>query len=131
MTTIGASLIITGDMTSQEDVTVHGRVKGQIKMEEGALLVAPKGHVDADVQGADVTIHGTLAGNILATGRIELTSTADVTGTLTTPAVVLREGALFNGSIDVDRKAMGSKKKAQPEAAAASDGSAKPAAPAN
>jgi cytoskeletal protein CcmA (bactofilin family) len=105
MTTIGATLIITGDITSQEDITIHGSVTGQIRMDKGALLVAPKGTVDADVQGTHVTIHGTLAGNVLVTDRIELTPTADVTGTITAPAVVLQGGATFNGTIDMDRKA--------------------------
>ena len=105
MTTIGASLIITGDITSQEDITIHGRVKGQVRMDKGALLVAPKGTVDAEVQGTHVTIHGTMAGNVLATDRVELTPTADVTGTITAPAVVLQDGATFTGMIDMDRKA--------------------------
>ena len=104
MTTIGASLLITGEITSREDITIHGRVKGQIRMEEGSLLIAPKGHVDADVEGARVTIHGTLAGNVAASERIELTPTADVSGMLTTCAVVMHDGATFNGLIDVDRQ---------------------------
>lgn len=103
MTTIGPSLQITGEITSQEDVTVHGHIKGQIRMNEGALLVAPKGHVDAEVEGARVTIHGTLAGNVVAADRIELTPTAEVTGTLTTTTVILQEGAMFNGIIDMER----------------------------
>ena len=105
MTTIGASLIVTGDITSQEDITIHGCVKGQIRMDKGALLVAPNGLVDADVQGTHVTIHGTLAGNVLAMDRVELTPTADVTGTLTAPALVMQDGATFNGTIDMERKA--------------------------
>ena len=104
MTTIGASLLITGEITSREDITIHGRVKGQIRMEEGSLLVAPKGHVDADVEGGRVTIQGTLAGNVAAAERIELTPTADVSGMLTTCAVVMHDGATFNGLIDVDRQ---------------------------
>jgi cytoskeletal protein CcmA (bactofilin family) len=36
MTTIGASLIINGQVTSREDITIHGRVKGEISMEAGA-----------------------------------------------------------------------------------------------
>jgi cytoskeletal protein CcmA (bactofilin family) len=104
MTTIGPSLVITGQIASQEDITVHGRVNGQIQMDDGALVVAPTGHIDADVQGHQVMVHGTMAGNVLATGRVELTDTAQVTGTLTTPAVVLRDGAMFNGLIEVDRK---------------------------
>ena len=104
MTNIGASLVITGEITSQEDITVHGRVKGQIRMEEGSLLVAPKGNVDAEVEGARVTIQGTLAGNVAAAERIELTPTAEVSGMLTTCAIVMHDGATFNGMIDIDRQ---------------------------
>jgi cytoskeletal protein CcmA (bactofilin family) len=119
MTTIGPSLVITGQITSQEDITVHGRVNGQIQMDDGALVVAPTGHVDADVQGHQVMVHGTMAGNVLATGRVELTDTAEVTGTLTTPAVVLRDGAMFNGLIEVDRKSPAGKPKPARAATAA------------
>ena len=104
MTTIGASLVIMGEIISQEDITIHGRVKGQIRMEEGSLLCAPESSVDADVEGARVTIQGTLAGSVAAAQRIELTPTANVSGMLTSCAVVMHDGAMFNGMIDVDRQ---------------------------
>ena len=103
MTTIGPSLVITGEVSSQEDVTIHGRVNGQINMNKGALLVAPKGNVQATVHGANVTIHGSATGDVAAVERIELTPTANVTGTLTTNNVVVQEGATFNGVLDMDR----------------------------
>jgi len=103
-TTIGASLYISGEVTSQEDITIHGRVKGQIRMQEGALLVASTGSVDAEVEGARVTIQGRLAGNVAAAERIELAPTADVSGMLTTCAILMHEGATFNGLIDIDRQ---------------------------
>lgn len=103
-TTIGASLFISGEVTSQEDITIHGRVKGQIRMQEGALLVASTGSVDAEVEGARVTIQGRLAGNVAAAERIELAPTADVSGMLTTCAILMHEGATFNGLIDIDRQ---------------------------
>jgi len=106
MTTIGPSLVITGDLTSQEDVTIHGRVNGHIRMREGALVVAPKAHVEGHVHGVKITIHGTLVGDVTSTDRIELTPTADVRGTLAAPAIVLQEGALFNGRIDMHRSAL-------------------------
>jgi len=105
MTTIGPSLVIVGEITSREDITIHGRVRGQVRMEAGALLVAPSGNVDANVQGTRVTVHGTVAGDVAAAERIELTPTADVTGTLTTPALVLQDGATFNGVVDMDKAA--------------------------
>jgi cytoskeletal protein CcmA (bactofilin family) len=50
-----------------------------------------------------LTIHGTVAGDIAAAERVELTDTATVRGTLLSPAVIIKEGAVFNGAIAVDR----------------------------
>ncbi len=107
MTNIGPSLLITGEVTSQEDITVHGTVKGHINMEGGALRVAEQGHVDAEVRGTFVTIDGSLDGSVTALSRVEMTPNARVSATLTTPAVILHDGALFNGLIDMDRQAKG------------------------
>jgi cytoskeletal protein CcmA (bactofilin family) len=104
MTTIGPSLTITGDITSQEDMTVHGKVNGQITMQQGALVLAPTGSVDAKVHGGKITVHGKLAGDVSATEKVELTETANVTGTLTAPSLVLQDGAIFNGIIDMSGK---------------------------
>lgn len=104
MTTIGTSLVITGEVTSREDITIHGQVKGQISMAEGTLLVAPTARIEADVNVPNVTIHGNMSGKVAAGERVELTPTATMNGTLVAPAVVLREGATFNGKIQVERK---------------------------
>lgn len=105
MTTIGASLVINGDVTSHEDVTIHGTVKGKISMQGGALLVAPTANVHADAQGSRVTIHGAFSGDVTAAERVELSSTANVQGTVLAPAVVLHDGAVFNGVMEVSGRA--------------------------
>lgn len=101
MTNIGPSLKITGDVTSHEDMTVHGTVNGTITMQEGTLVVAPTGTAEANVQGSQITVHGTVAGDLAATVRIELAATAKVDATLTAPSLVLREGAVLNGTVEV------------------------------
>ena len=107
MTTIGPSLTITGEVTSCEDMTIHGRIKGQISMQEGGLLVAPTATVEADVHGPRVVVHGTFSGDIAAAERVELMPTATVKGTLLSPVVRLQDGATFNGAIEVERGAKG------------------------
>jgi cytoskeletal protein CcmA (bactofilin family) len=104
MTTIGASLVITGEVTSKEDITVHGQIKGQISMAQGSLLVAPTARIEADVNVTNVTIHGNMSGKVAAGERVELTPTATMKGTLIAPAVILCDGATFNGNIQVDKK---------------------------
>ena len=104
MTTIGTSLVITGELTSKEDITIHGQVKGQISMAEGSLLVAPTARIEADIDVTTVTIHGNMSGRVGGGERVELTPTATMKGTLIAPAVILRDGATFNGKIQVEKK---------------------------
>jgi cytoskeletal protein CcmA (bactofilin family) len=102
MTTIGPSLNITGEITSQEDMTIHGKVNGKISVQGAALLIAESANVQAEAQVSRVTIHGTYAGDVTAVERVELTKTANVNGTLIAPAVVIHDGAVFNGMIEVN-----------------------------
>jgi cytoskeletal protein CcmA (bactofilin family) len=104
MTTIGTTIIITGEMTSSEDVTVDGRVDGQLLVRDAALIVGERAQVKADVRSARVTVRGQVTGAISATERIELTATATVEGSLSANRVVLAEGAHFNGRIDMDQR---------------------------
>ena len=104
MTTIGASLTITGEVTSSEDVTIHGKVNGKIAMHGGSLLVAPGGNVQAEAQVGQLKIHGKFTGDVAASERVELSNTSQVNGTLVAPAIVLQDGAVFNGMIEIDRR---------------------------
>ena len=104
MTTIGASLTITGEVISHEDVTIHGNVNGKISMQGGLLLVAPSANVRAEAQVSQLKIHGTFSGDVAASERVELSNTAQVSGTLLAPAIVLQEGAVFNGLIEINRR---------------------------
>ena len=114
MTTLGPSLTITGDITSQEDMTVHGTVKGTITMQQGALVIAPSGKAEANVQGSIVTVHGTASGDLNASTKLELMDTAHVSGTITATSLVLRDGAMFNGIIDMSTKKGAGAKPAAP-----------------
>jgi cytoskeletal protein CcmA (bactofilin family) len=102
MTTIGSSLTITGEITSQEDVTIQGKLNGKITMQSGSLLVADSANVHAEAQVNRVAVHGTFTGDITATERIELTASAKVNGTLIAPAIVIQDGAVFNGMIEIN-----------------------------
>lgn len=101
MTTIGSTLTVTGEITSQEDVTIQGKVNGKISVQNGALLVANGANVQAEAQVTRATIHGTFTGDVSAVERVELTTTANVSGTLIAPAVVIQDGATFNGMIEI------------------------------
>ena len=109
MTTIGPSLVITGELISEEDLTIGGRISGHVVVRSGALVVADGAHVAADIRGVRVVVDGTVEGGITASERIELRRTAMVTGSLSANQVVLTEGSRFNGRIDMDQRTIAAK----------------------
>lgn len=109
MATIGASVIIQGDISSREDLQIDGRVQGHILTREAALTIGPSATIEADVRAARVTVLGAVQGHISASERIELGISAVVNGTLSANVVVLADGARFNGRIDMDRRTIAAK----------------------
>jgi len=53
--------------------------------------------VKAMVQGATVVVHGTVTGDIRATSRLEIRRPAKVKGNISSPVLVIEEGASFEG----------------------------------
>lgn len=104
MTTIGPTISISGELTSDEDITVHGRVDGRVMVRDCALTIAERAQLRADIRGARVLVQGQLKGSIVASERIELTPSATVEGSLSANRVVLADGARFNGGIDMDQR---------------------------
>ena len=104
MTSIGATIVITGEVTSGEDVTVDGRIDGQLLVRDAALTIGERAQIQADVRGARVIVRGLVSGAISASERIELTATATVDGSLSANRVVVADGAQFNGRIDMDQR---------------------------
>jgi cytoskeletal protein CcmA (bactofilin family) len=109
MTTIGPSAIITGDVSSDEDLFVDGAVRGHIIMRQATLTVGPHAHIDGHIRGVRVEVRGTMQGTILASERVELTHSANVTGDLSANIIVIIEGARFQGRIDMDRRTIAAK----------------------
>jgi cytoskeletal protein CcmA (bactofilin family) len=109
MTIIGASLVITGELTSEEDLAINGCVEGPVAVRGGTLTIGRQARVESDVRATRVVIHGGVTGAVSATERIELSASAVVAGSLSANRVVIEEGASFNGSIDMGQRTIAAK----------------------
>lgn len=98
---IGASILMKGDVTSSENMTVAGRVEGDITVREHALVVAAGGMVRGNIVARDVVVHGEVLGTITAEGRVEVAPTGHVHGDITAPRMALSEGATLHGRIGI------------------------------
>jgi cytoskeletal protein CcmA (bactofilin family) len=101
--TIPASLALVGDIESDEDVAVAGEVQGAIWAERRLVTVGPGATVTGDIVAADVTVHGSFQGTILASAVVEIAASGDVQGRIIAPRLILREGGSLNGSVQPQR----------------------------
>lgn len=101
MAQIGKSLQLKGEITGSEDLLIDGEVEGNIELKENDLTVGPNGSVKANVSARSITVMGHLRGNVRAGEKIEISKTGSLEGDLSTARIVIEDGAVFRGSIDI------------------------------
>jgi cytoskeletal protein CcmA (bactofilin family) len=94
---VGGGTTVSGDAEFKGMLRVDGHFTGRIRSEKGSLIVSAGGVVDADIAVASAKINGTVNGDIVATQRIEFGRSARVRGNISTPALIIEEGANFEG----------------------------------
>jgi cytoskeletal protein CcmA (bactofilin family) len=97
-------LILTGELTSDEDVAIDGQIHGRVSVRNSTLTVGEHGLVDAEVRCARLQVRGKVTGVVSASERIELLPSAEVAGDLSANHVVIADGARFDGRIDMDQR---------------------------
>src|SRR5256714_14773700 len=95
---VGNGTTLTGEPSFKGMLRVDGTLSGNVRSEDGTLIVSTNGRVEANVEVAVAQIYGTVQGDITASKRIEMGRVAKVTGNIQTPALVIESGALFEGS---------------------------------
>ena len=99
---------IIGDIKFKENFRIDGIFKGNILSGKG-LIIGETAEVEADIEVDSMTINGRVKGAIKAKERIEIFSKGRVIGTVTTPKLIIEEGAFFQGSCQMEMKALESK----------------------
>ena len=103
MGNIGKSVIIKGELSGSEDLTIEGQVEGKIELRQNALTIGADGKIKAQVFAKAVIILGEVIGNVTATEKVDIRDNGSVDGDITSPRVAIAEGAHFRGSIDMQR----------------------------
>lgn len=98
---IGPSVVIKGEISAQEPITVSGRVEGTIDVSGHIVTIEPGAHVVADVAAAGIVVAGTVKGALVAKDRIALRAGADVEGDLQAPRLVVEDGARVCGKAQI------------------------------
>jgi cytoskeletal protein CcmA (bactofilin family) len=130
---IGKSVIIKGDLSGSEDLTIEGQVEGKIELRQNVLTIGANGKIKASIFAKAVVVQGEVQGDITASERVDIRDAGSVDGDLSAPRIAIADGAHFRGSIDMQRqggKAEGKSADAKPSEAKPMDTKPPPATPA-
>ena len=100
---LGPSLFLKGELSGEEDVVIEGQYKGKIDLTNHNILVGHGAKVKGDIHVKNITINGTVEGNINASGRIFISKEGQMKGDLRAPKISIMEGAKFKGSVRIDK----------------------------
>jgi len=93
---------ISGKLNFRAPARIDGEVEGEITGDD--LLITPTAVVTARIAAGRLTIGGQVHGEIIARERIELLPSARLRCTISTPSLVLNEGAQFDGDCKMPRE---------------------------
>ena len=100
---LGATIVVKGEISSDEDLQIDGRVEGPISLRGHRLTVGRSGQLNSEIFAREVVVYGNASGNLRAGDRIEIKKDGQVTGDITTTRISIEEGAYFKGHIEIER----------------------------
>jgi cytoskeletal protein CcmA (bactofilin family) len=87
---------INGELRFETTFRVDGKLTGIVRS-GGDLVVGEGGEVEGEVEVGQVFVSGVVRGTIRAARRVQITPTGKVFADLETPALIVEDGALFEG----------------------------------
>ncbi len=124
-TSIDATTTISGKLRCGETIRIDGRMKGEIRCDK-TVIIGQGAIVEATIRADAVVIAGDVKGDIVAKRKVTLESSGQVTGDLSTPGIVIEEGAKLEGRIVIGAEVGAA---AQKQPAARTSATARDAAP--
>jgi cytoskeletal protein CcmA (bactofilin family) len=97
---VGKSVAFKGELVSAEDMALDGQVEGTINVRDHSLTIGPDADIRADIVGKIVIIRGRVKGQIIASEKIHLHETASVEGGVSSPTIVIADGARLEGRLE-------------------------------
>lgn len=95
-TLISQGCKVEGLLTGAGNFMVNGDVDGECDV-DGSVTLAEGGRWKGVIRATSVIVAGTIDGDIIAAGQVEISDTAKISGTVTGGAIAVAEGAIVEG----------------------------------
>ena len=93
---VSRGVSIEGDIQGEENAQIEGHIKGSIRL-DGDIIIGSGAVVEADVEGNNIIIKGTVIGNVTAREHLEIQSTGKMNGDITARSIDFKDGSSFEG----------------------------------
>ena len=97
---LGTGTEFNGTLTFEGTIRIEGKVSGEV-ISQDTLVVGEDAEVDAEINVGVLVCRGQVRGNVKASGHIELHETSELRGNISTPRLMISEGAIFHGSCEM------------------------------
>ena len=97
---IGQGVIVDGRITSAQDLRIDGKVDGTIEVGNHGLIIGASAVVKANLVARSIVISGAVNGNVTASERVDLHATGSVEGDITSPRLIMADGAFVKGKVN-------------------------------
>ena len=101
---LGSGTEYQGQLNFKGTVRIDCRFIGNITS-DGKLILGKEAHLEGTVTVKELVVLGVLNGEAFVTNRTILHQTAKITGTLSSPALIMEEGAILQGQLIMGKEA--------------------------
>lgn len=93
---------MTGTLAFKDPVNlqINGKFEGSLDA-KGALAIGERAQVKATIRGEAITVGGHVSGTITALSRVELLAGARITGKIISPRLIMHDGAILDGTLEM------------------------------
>ncbi len=97
---IGVGTEIKGDISSNGDIRVDGRLQGNLKT-KGKVVIGETGSVKGEIKCKNSDVEGNIEGKIHATELLSLKATSNINGDIIARKLAIEPGAKFTGNCNM------------------------------
>jgi cytoskeletal protein CcmA (bactofilin family) len=109
---LGRSSTVRGDLSADGAFRIDGTVEGAVES-RAAVVVGESGVVRGIVRGTDIVVAGTVVGDVICSGHLEILAKGRIEGDISARSMRIETGGVFRGTSSMGDEAAG----ARPEAA--------------
>ena len=98
LTVIDEGIILVGDIVSEENIRVRGRIEGNVAT-SGSVVIEPRASVLGEITAENLILEGSLEGRVTVARKFELRPTGRMRGDIRAAVVAIAEEAFLQGKV--------------------------------